>query len=119
MIHPWTVTLHASASDVKLLVKRAETGELMRARLPSGPQHPRALLTLLEGLALWQGGRLPVAIVADERCPAWSTSVLFGDELWPAESPLVRFNVALRGHRAGRLRGVGDFRALHAMARAQ
>jgi hypothetical protein len=38
--------------------------------------------------------------------------MLIGDELWPAESPLVRFEVAQRGQRQGRLPGVGDFRAL-------
>jgi hypothetical protein len=38
--------------------------------------------------------------------------MLFGDELWPAESALVRFELALRGRRRGRLSGLGDFRAL-------
>ena len=33
-------------------------------------------------------------------------------ETWPAESALVRFEVVPRGHRRGRLSGLGDFRAL-------
>jgi hypothetical protein len=38
--------------------------------------------------------------------------MLFGDELWPGESALVRFELVPRGRRGGRLSGVGDFRAL-------
>jgi len=43
----------------------------------------------------------------------WAFVGPFGDELWPAESPLVHFEVAHRGRRAPRLRGNGDFRALY------
>ncbi|MBL9107105.1 MAG: hypothetical protein JNL82_39775 [Myxococcales bacterium] len=42
-------------------------GEVMRASLPPTPAQPRALVTLLEGLARWQGAALHTAVVADER----------------------------------------------------
>jgi hypothetical protein len=42
-------------------------------------------------------------------------STLFGDELWPGESPLVRFEVAVPGCRK-RLPGLGDFRGLRLLA---
>jgi hypothetical protein len=35
---------------------------LAKARLPHSPHHPRALLTLAEGVALWTGRPLRVAI---------------------------------------------------------
>ena len=74
---------------------------------------PIVLLTLLEGLSLWAGRPLCVALRVDERCRPWPGSTLFGDELWPAESPLVRFDLAPRASRRGRrLSGLGDFRAL-------
>lgn len=112
MIRPWISTLQVTTCDVKLLVSTPEIGDLLRARLPLPPRHPRALLTLLEGLALWSGDALRVAIVADDRSRSSFASELFGDELWPAESSLVRYEVALRARRAVRLRGLGDFRAL-------
>jgi hypothetical protein len=48
----------------------------------------------------------------DEHCRHLLPSTLFGDELWPAESPLVRFEIAQRVHRPARLEGLGDFRAV-------
>jgi hypothetical protein len=112
MIGPWTTKLKVAACNVRLLVRSPEIGDLLRARLPIQPRHPRALLTMLEGLALWRGQPLRVAIAADGPCRTWFASGLFGDELWPAESQLVQFEVALRARRAGRLRGMGDFREL-------
>jgi hypothetical protein len=44
-------------------------------------------------------------------------STLFGDELFPAESCLVRFERVERGPRKVRLGGLGDFRALRRSAR--
>lgn len=40
---------------------------LLKARLPHGPQHPRAVLALAEALTLWTGRPCRVAIAADGR----------------------------------------------------
>lgn len=45
----------------RVLVQDGAT-TLAKARLPHSPAHPRALLTLAEGLALWTGRPLRVAI---------------------------------------------------------
>jgi hypothetical protein len=111
MMRTWQCTLRVSQHEAKLLVTTPEQGDLLKARLDPRPCHPRALLTMLEGLSLWNGHPLCVALHVDERL-GWPGSMLIGDELWPAESPLVRFEVAQRGQRQGRLPGVGDFRAL-------
>lgn len=111
MMRTWKCALRATQHDVKLLVSSAERGDLLKARLDPRPCHPRALLTTLEGLSLWSGYPLSVALYVDERSPHWHGSMLFGDELWPAESQLVRFEVAHRVRRQ-RLRGLGDFRPL-------
>jgi hypothetical protein len=52
------------------------------------------------------------AASADDGRPCWSGSGLFGDELWPGESQLVRYEVEDRASRPGRLVGLGDFRPL-------
>jgi hypothetical protein len=109
-MHEWNSTLRATDKGVLLLVT-SEAGDLVKARLPLSPSHPRALLTLLEGLALWRGRALRVAVSAGACSVAWAGSGLFGDELYPAESPLVRFHAVHPASRE-RLHGVGDFRSL-------
>lgn len=106
--------LRTTQSEVRLLITSPEWGDVLKARLPLPPAHPRALLTLLEGIALWSGAALSAAIVAEPDCPSWLGSELFGDELWPSESLLVRYEVVGRGS-PKRLRGLGDFRRLRAV----
>lgn len=107
----WKTVLRVTKSGALLLVT-SEAGDLLKASLPLSPQHPRALLTLLEGLALWRGEPVHVAISVGESSVDWTGSGLFGDELFPAESQLVQFHVDQQGSRARRLRGVADFRRL-------
>ncbi len=107
----WTSKLSVTRSELQLLVLNEEGGDLLKARLPARARHPRALLTMLEGLALWSGQPLCAAICADDSAQHGYALGLFGNELWPAESQLVRFDIAGRGNRK-RLRGMGDFRAL-------
>lgn len=106
-----TAQLQITKTEARLLVASREHGDVLKARLPLSPSHPRALLTLLEGIALWSGTRLRVAIVAEPSSPAWLGSAVFGDELWPAESQLVHYEVVGRA-RPKRLRGLGDFRGV-------
>ena len=109
-MHEWNSTLRATQKGLLLLVT-SKAGDLVKARLPLSPSHPRALLTLLEGLALWRGQALRVAVSAGGCSVDWAGSGLFGDELYPAESPLVQFHVVHPASRE-RLPGVGDFRQL-------
>ncbi len=78
------------------------------------PTTPERFLTLLEGLALWCGAPLTVAISAD--VPSSHSLGLgpFSDdpEQWPEESALVHFEFVLPSRRGRRLRGLGDFASL-------
>jgi len=106
----WSTTLRIGA-DMKLLVTSPEGDDLIKARLPLRPPHPRALLTMLEGIALFSGEPLCAVISAGASRAGWAGSEDWCDDLWPAESPLVHFDFALPAPRARRrLRGVGDFR---------
>jgi hypothetical protein len=111
MIGVWTSSLRVTRSEVTLLIEDEERGDLLKARLPHAPRHPRALLTLLEGAALWHGQPMRVVLSAADSSMPWVGSGLFGDELWPGESPLVTFHIAAHGSRK-RLSGLGDFRAV-------
>ena len=107
----WPTTLKIEAEQLKLLVTSPQGDDLIKARLPRRPAHPRALLTLLEGVALWSGEPLYVVISAGVHRDDWRGGEAWGDELWPAESQLVHFDFAIPPARRRRtLRGVGDFR---------
>jgi hypothetical protein len=110
-------TLRISQHQIRLLVTDPENGDVLKACLDPRPSHPRALLTLLEGISLWNGHPLSVVLGVDENCRTWPDSTLFGDELWPAESQLVRFELAHRACRQVRLSGIGDFRSLRRLER--
>ena len=86
MMRDWKPVLRVSRGHVLLLVT-SETGDILKARLPLSPRHPRALLTLLEGLSLWSGEPLEVAVSAAESSD-WVGSGLFGDDFIPAEKPV-------------------------------
>jgi hypothetical protein len=116
MFRSWRCSLRVTQRQTTLLLS-GPTGDLLKARLDSHPCHPRALLTLLEGLSLWCDEPLSVALTVAERFPASLPSTLFGDELWPGESGLVRFERVHRACRPVRLEGLGDFRAERRSAR--
>jgi hypothetical protein len=100
-----------SDGSTRLLIEGPD-GDVLKARLPR-PSHPRALLTMLEGAALWAGTPLSAAISAEGRPAHTSVEALFGGE-WPAESALVHFVAGEpRSRRRTRIHGVGDFRQVH------
>jgi hypothetical protein len=104
----WKTTIRVSAREAKVLVTDEQGDELLRARLPRRVDHPRALLTVLEGLALWSGS--PLYTVLSVGGPARGTydRDLFGGVLWPIDSALVRVHVLDERPRR-RIRGLGGF----------
>lgn len=107
----WIAKLHLNGEHTKLLIESPD-GDLLKARLPR-PRHPRALLTLLEGTALWAGAPLCAVTSADVPLDPARVADLFGDGA--VDSALVRFvTVAPRARaRRTRIAGIGDFRQLH------
>lgn len=103
--------------NTKLLMTDPEGNELPKAALPSTPNHPRALLTLLEGLALWAGQPLTAAISAGPTLPRHIDAALFGADLMPCDSVLVRYEVVALRRRRRTLSGMGDFRQLRLVQR--
>ena len=116
MTFPCSCPLRVTPPAVKLLVTAPDWGDLLKTRLPASPEHPRALLTLLEGLSLWHGHPISVALPAEVCWSGEHSSALFGDGWWPSECPLVEFRAEHRARR-GRLVGLGDFGALRRRTR--
>ena len=92
-MYQWKTVVEPTSRSTKLLVMDPDGHELMKAMLPPVPQHPRALLTLLEGLALWAGHPLTVVISAGSALPRHIGEALFGAGPLPCDSALVSFEV--------------------------
>jgi hypothetical protein len=113
----YKVMLRCRPNDVQLLV--TDMGDdILKAQLTSSPAHPRALVTLLEGLALWQGATVCVAASASEGAQGCCERVLYGGGLLGPVSPLVSVEHRLIDRRPRRLRGLGDFRQLRLLGGA-
>ena len=111
----WKVTLCPAKGEVKILIADF-AGDILKARLPAAPEHPRALLTFLEGMALWSGEQVHAAVFAADSSSLMFDGTLFGSDFWPVESAMVRFDFLPAGARR-RLKGMGDFRPLYASGR--
>lgn len=87
---PWSVRLRPHPTTIELRVDLPGK-KLLRASLPHPPRHPRALATVLEGLALWQAGALHVAVCVNNtsECFGLLGLGLWGPTLDDPGSPLI------------------------------
>jgi hypothetical protein len=85
---------------------------ILKARLSAEPHHPRALSTLLESIALWQGRHVRAALAADERVEG-SDSMLFREVVPEDGGALFTLDWVPAGaqalYRHRDIRGFGDF----------
>ncbi len=113
----WKTMVEITTEEVRLLVTAAD-GDVVKAQFTHYPDHTRALLFILEGLALWSGKKLCVAIHAE--LPVDHSLGLggFGGEEWPEESALVEFVfVETTAGKQRKITGVGDFGQLRLLDR--
>jgi hypothetical protein len=90
---------------------------LLKARLARDPKHPRALATLLEAVALWQGAPVRAALCADARevsCDSNICREAFLDDGGALYS-LIWVPAGAHRQRRHRLHGLGSFRDLEAL----
>ncbi len=90
----WNASIHLTATTAEIVVTDRELSEILKARLPR-PRHFRALLLLLEALALWHGKTLRGAVSASGMAPVSCDEDPFGFDLWPDPNPLVDVVFAL------------------------
>lgn len=113
----WNAALKMDAEGTRVLLSDRFGQDVLKARLPLQSGHPRALLTLLEGAALYSGDPLLVVTSVDGNVDSSRVeSVLGGHLLDPIDSALVRFDfVGPRTRRRRLIRGVGNFRDLRCL----
>lgn len=102
------------ATTTRLMLMQGASTSLLSAELRRDPQHHRALSTLLEALALWQGARIRAALVVAEAASLSGTN-LYRDAFDDGpRTPLYTIE-AVWDPRRGRRRdrnGVAEFRDL-------
>lgn len=87
-----SMAITSSPQSTRILATHGRRKPLMQARLRSLPHHPRALPTLLEALALWQGHQVHAVLAVDAESPMWTSTQL---ELVGAHTPLYTLDLAL------------------------
>lgn len=105
----------APGSDSTRVVAMAGPSEtILKAQLSKDPLHPRALATLLEAIALWQGQPVRAALCADAgglSCDSNICREAFLDDGGALYS-LVWVPAAAHRQRRHRLHGLGNFQDL-------
>jgi hypothetical protein len=115
-MEPYTMVFRLDRDQVRLALMR-EDDELLRARLPPPCQFwtGKSAKALLESLAIWLDAQLRA--VFDAADPADGFSLELTDEAGTGLHTLFYDVVPIerRRRRPSRLRGVGDFRDVHAL----
>jgi len=73
--------------DTRVIAMAGPSDTILKARLSRQPSHPRALPTLLEAIALWQGVQVRAALCAADR-DGVSDSNLYRDAFVDFGGPL-------------------------------
>ena len=86
MSPPLTMAIAPGSLTTRILVHDG-TMPLLKARLPHGPQHPRAALALAEALTLWTNRPCRVAVAAVGRGAFCATPRWLDALDWRADRP--------------------------------
>jgi hypothetical protein len=102
-----------NATSTRILAMAGPHDTILKARLSRSPAHPRAMATLLEAIALWQGRPIRAALCADAR-PGGFDSSLFRETFTDVGGPLYTLDwipAPERGRRVRRrdIAGMGEF----------
>ena len=102
-----------TATRVLAMYGASET--ILKARLRRDPSHPRALATLLEAIALWEGKHVQAALAADDEPTSYASSLCRSPLTDAGIGPLFTVDwvpVAGRARRPAKIAGMGRFRDL-------
>ena len=99
----------------RVLAMHGASETILKARLRRDPSHPRALATLLEAIALWQGLRVHAALAADDEPTSYASSLCRDPLTERGIDPLFTVGwvpVAGRRRRRKAIEGMGGFHDL-------
>lgn len=111
---PIWLAIRPGAQSTRLLAMRGPMETILKAHLQRTPASPRAVVSLFEALALWEGARIRAALVVDDSCSDERTG-LYRDTFaeFGETSPLYTLDwvpeAAGRRRRRDGLAGMGEF----------
>jgi hypothetical protein len=103
-----------SSATTRVIAMTGPGETILKAQLARDPRHPRALATLLEAIALWQGQPVRAALCADARGLSFDSNICreaFSDDGGALYS-VVWVPAGVHHRRRHRLAGLGSFRDL-------
>jgi hypothetical protein len=105
--------LSPSTRSTRILAMHGPSETILKAHLSLRPSSSRAVTTLFEAIALWQGAPVRAALVVDDSSTSSCPTTLYRD-LFPVfgeETPLYSLEWVPRAPRRRRdgLTGMGDF----------
>jgi hypothetical protein len=110
-----------SLDGTRVIAMEGPSDTILKAQLARDAKHPRALATLLEAVALWQGQPVRAALCADDSglsCDSNICREAFLDDGGALYS-VVWVPAAARHRRRDRLHGLGNFRDLERLLMAE
>jgi hypothetical protein len=99
----------------RVLAMHGASDTILKARLRRDPSHPRALPTLLEAIALWEGMPVRAALAADDEPTSFASSLCRDPRTEVGIGPLFTLDwvpVAGRRRRRPAIKGMGHFHDL-------
>jgi hypothetical protein len=99
----------------RVIAMHGASETILKARLRRDPAHPRAMASLLEAVALWQGAPVRAALAADDEQTSFESSLYRAAVSDTGPSPLYTVDwvpATGRGRRRSNIVGMGDFRDL-------
>jgi hypothetical protein len=110
-----------SAQTTRVVAMSSASDTILKAQLARDPKHPRALATLLEAVALWQGRTVRAALCADASGPSCDSNLCreaFLDEGGALYS-ILWVPAGYHSRRRDRLHGLGNFKDLERLVIAE
>lgn len=104
-----------SSRTTRILAMRGPTQTILKAHLSLRPSSPRAVVALLEAMALWEGAPVRAALVVDDASTPSTSTSLYRDtfEVFGERTPLYQLEWVPRSAVAHRRRdglgGMGEF----------
>lgn len=99
----WVARVRVSGQWIRVTITEISGEEVLRARFGRRPAHRRALLDLLESVAMWRGAPLSAVLSVVGWVRPLCDSASWADELVLGPSALVRVHYAVHGSRQLRL----------------
>lgn len=108
------MAIRPGCTETRILATYRARQTLLKARLAARPAHPRAIPTLLEALALWEGEPVRAALCVDGSVDGHARQLVRDLFVLDEPTPLYQLEVVDVRRRKQReaIEGMGDFRDL-------